>query len=127
MLLFGLLLFIGGVICTIFFVKSEYLWWGLLISFGVFLLFVIICLMVRGCNKTTWLKRRQRALQHILDSFNKGYLQEKHCHVNVGPYGSYLKFIFTVSYICKNRMMFNQKIAFRTSQGIGQKCRFGQP
>jgi hypothetical protein len=103
-LLFGFLLLLGGVLfCIFFFDDKKWMWYGLAIAGGVFLFFVVLSLICSCSSKSSWLKRRQKALQHILDEFNPGFLKEKHCFVKAGPFGSYLKFIFTVSSSsCKN-------------------------
>lgn len=95
-ILFGFLVLVGGIIFSLLFLDTPEMWWGLLISLGALILFIIIALMLRSCDKSAWLKKRQAALQLILNQSNGGYLKEKHCHVKAGPMGSYLKFIFTV-------------------------------
>lgn len=98
MILFGLLVLVAGILYSMFLLDTPKRYWGLLISLGAFLFFLVLALIVRGCGKSAWLKKRQMSLQRTLDEYNSNYLKDKHCHVNAGPYGSYLKFIFTVSF-----------------------------
>lgn len=115
-IIFGLLVFTAGVIYCVFWLDTPELWWGLLISLGALILFILLSLIMRASGKSSWLKRRQTALQRICDQYNPGYLKEKHVHVNVGPYGSYLKFIFTVRiYLKLKNLLF---LAFCKSQSF---------
>jgi hypothetical protein len=100
-LLFGFLLLIAGALFVLFFItEKSKKWWAFAIVGGVFILFIALYLICSCGAKSSWLERRQKALQLILDEFNPGFLKEKHCFVKAGPFGSYLKFIFTVSYNC---------------------------
>jgi hypothetical protein len=97
MMLLAFAVLIAGIIISTVAFKKPSTWIALLITLGAFILVLLLSLWIRSCNKYSWLKSRQMALQHIVNEFNRGILLDKHCHVNVGAYGSYLKFIFTVT------------------------------
>lgn len=63
---------------------------------GGFLFLLLITLVLRGSSEKSYLNSRRRELQKILDKENAYYLKEKYCNVQVGPYGTYLRFVFTV-------------------------------
>lgn len=92
----ALAVLIAGIIISFVAFKKPTTWVVLGITLGAFLFIILVSLWIRACDKSSWLNKRQMALQLIVHQSNIGLLKDKHCHVNIGVYGSYLKFIFTV-------------------------------